>query len=136
MLLPHRITATVLTTYATAGAANRAERQLREILGGRGARWELTTLADRPPLTDHRASQALLKQMKQVAAKWKIPLAAESSVWPSVAGLAPAKTAVLCGIGPVATNLYTPEESVQRISLIQRTLLLAEFLLAQDEEAQ
>ncbi|MHC4447216.1 MAG: ATP-grasp domain-containing protein [Planctomycetota bacterium] len=135
MLLPHRITATVLTTYATAGAADHAESRLRDILRGRGARWELTTLADRPPLMDRRATQTLLRQMKQVAAKWEIPLAAESSVWPSVAGLAPAQTAVLCGLGPVATSLYTPEESVQRISLIQRTLLLAEFLLAQDEES-
>jgi len=28
----------------------------------------------------------------------------------------------------VARDLYTPQESVQRISLIQRTLLLAQFL--------
>ena len=30
--------------------------------------------------------------------------------------------------GPVARDLGTPNESVQRIGLIQRTLLLAEFL--------
>jgi hypothetical protein len=34
----------------------------------------------------------------------------------------------VCGVGPVARALYTPDESVDRISLMQRTLLLAEFL--------
>jgi hypothetical protein len=32
-------------------------------------------------------------------------------------------------MGPVATNLYTPREAIRRISLVRRTLLLAQFLL-------
>jgi hypothetical protein len=31
-------------------------------------------------------------------------------------------------MGPVARDLYTPQEAVQRISMVQHTLLLAEFL--------
>jgi hypothetical protein len=31
----------------------------------------------------------------------------------------------------VARKLYTPEESVDRISLLQRTLLIAEFLASE-----
>jgi D-alanine-D-alanine ligase len=53
----------------------------------------------------------------------------QSSVLPSVAGLVPEKVPVICGFGPVAKNRYTPQEAVSRISLIQRTLLLSEFLV-------
>ena len=52
----------------------------------------------------------------------------EGSAWPSVGGLVPARTACLCGMGPVARDLRTPNEAVWRLSLMQRTLLLAEFL--------
>jgi hypothetical protein len=41
----------------------------------------------------------------------------------------PAKAGVICGTGPVAQDLYTPQESINRISLMQRTLLLAQFLV-------
>ncbi len=37
---------------------------------------------------------------------------------------------VLCGLGPVARDLRTPQESLLRISLVQRTLLLTQFLVA------
>jgi hypothetical protein len=70
----------------------------------------------------------LAKSLADVAGQWDIPLKRESSVWPSVAGLVPAAKGVVCGVGPVARDLYTPAESVDRISLVQRTLLLAEFL--------
>lgn len=63
-----------------------------------------------------------------MASKWDISLGRQSSAWPSVAGLVPKDTACLCGIGPVARDLRTPQEAVQRISLVQRTLLLAGFL--------
>ena len=70
----------------------------------------------------------LLKSLSDVARQWDIPLKQESSLLPSVAGLVPGKVPVVCGIGPVAKNLYTPQEAVKRISLMQRTLLIAEFL--------
>lgn len=135
MLLPHRLSASVLMTYVEARVADEAEEHLRDILGKRGMKWELTLLADRPPMKERRTNKALFNALKQVATAWEIPLSGESSVWPSVAGLAPAKTAVLCGAGPVAMNLYTPDECVERISLIQRTLLLTQFLLAEGKGA-
>jgi hypothetical protein len=69
--------------------------------------------------------------LANAARRWEIPLERETSVSPSVAGLVPATTPCLCGVGPVGRDLGTPHESVQRISLIQRTLLLAQFLLEQ-----
>ena len=67
-------------------------------------------------------------QLRGIAAEWDIPIDRESSLLPSVAGLAPEGTAVVCGIGPSAVNPFTAQEAVQRMSLVQRTLLLAAYL--------
>ncbi len=69
-----------------------------------------------------------------LAQRWEIPLETESSIWPSVAGLALDPAGVVCGLAPVARDLYTPHEAVQRISLVQRALLLAQFILTADNE--
>jgi D-alanine-D-alanine ligase len=132
LLIPHRVTATILVTYTDAGAADRVERSIREALGRRGPRWEMELVSDRPPMPDRKRNKALADDIVLAARRWEIPLATESSVWPSVAGLAPPTTATACGIGPVARDLYTPQEAVQRISLMERTLLLAQ-LLARDD---
>ena len=128
MHAPHRASATILVTYPDAQAADQVEAQMRGLLEKKGPRWELNLISDRPPMKERRATVQLAKKLIQVAQDWEIPLRRESSVWPSVAGLVPAKTACLCGIGPVARDVETPNEAVQRISLVQRTLLLAEFL--------
>jgi hypothetical protein len=101
---------------------------MRALLAKKGPRWELNCISDRPPMKERRATIQLAQKLAQVAGEWEIPLRRESSVWPSVAGLVPAKTACVCGIGPVARDVGTPHEAVQRISLVQRTLLLAQFL--------
>jgi len=102
---------------------------MREILGKEGYSWTLEKVSERPPMKEKKKNQNLFKALFEVAQKWEIPLDKRSSLWPSGAGLVPDKTGVLCGIGPVAQELYTPQESIKRISLLQRTLLLAQFLL-------
>jgi D-alanine-D-alanine ligase len=133
LLLPHHVTATLLVTYPDERVAEEIEENIREILRGNGVAWKLETLSVRPPMKERRATTRLAKALENIAAKWEIPLKRESSVWPSVAGLVPASAGVICGVGPVARNVYTPEESVDRISLMQRTLLLAEFLYERQE---
>ncbi len=132
MLLPHRVTATLIVTYADQARAADLESSIRDRLGQKGPRWRLDVISDRPPLTDRRESRALVAALTQVAQRWDIDLKSDSSVWPSVAGLAPASVGVVCGFGPVTRDLQTPHEAVQRLSLIQRTLLLGEFLLEAD----
>ena len=34
----------------------------------------------------------------------------------------------LCGLGPVGADLFTPREGVLCLSMVQRTLLLSEYL--------
>jgi len=134
MLLPHRASAQLLVTYPERSLAEELEKKMRSMLRKEGIRWDLEQISDRPPMKERRGGQRLLRAMKNVGDQWEIPVKRESSVWPSVAGLVPARTACLCGVGPVARDLGTSQEAVQRISLIQRTLLLAEFLLSLEEK--
>lgn len=130
MLMPHEVHATIALTYLDRRRADGVEREMRSILEHTGApRWTLELVSDRPPMRENRRDAALAKALQDVAKAWEIPLEAKTSVWPSAGGLAPATTATVCGLGPVARDLYTPREAVQRISLMQRTLLLAEFLV-------
>ncbi len=128
MLLPHLLTATILVSYPEEKIGEMLEQQIREILKHKGLRVQLELISARPPMKERRANARLLKALEDVASDWEIPLRRESSVWPSVAGLIPSSTGALCGVGPVARNIYTPDEAVDRISLLQRTLLVAEFL--------
>ena len=128
MRTPHRVTATVLVTYPDQQVADQLEERMRSLLGKKRPRWELDQISDRPPMKERRSTLRLAKKLAEVAEHWDISFKRESSVWPSVAGLVPARTACLCGIGPAARDVDTPHEAVQRISLVQRTLLLAEFL--------
>lgn len=128
MLLPHRATVTMLMTYPDEKLADAVEEKMRALAGKRGPKWELECISDRPPMKERRSGLSLAKAFENLAEEFEIPIRRESSVWPSVAGLVPAKTACICGLGPVARDLGTPQEAVQRISLIQRTLLLSQFL--------
>jgi D-alanine-D-alanine ligase len=134
MLLPHRVTCQLLVTYPRADVADEIEARMREHLEPRGPKWELELMSNRPPMGERRASVGLARALEKVAQRWEIPFKRESSVWPSVAGLVGGKTACVCGLGPVARDLGTPHEAVQRISLVQRTLLLADYLGGEREE--
>jgi D-alanine-D-alanine ligase len=136
MLLPHRLEASLLITYSDPQDAVDAEAQVRDILGSGGPRWKLDQVSDRPPLQKRRSNRQLAARLGDVAKHWDLEWKVDSSVWPSVAGLAPESTAVLCGFGPVTRDLQTPNEAVQRLSLVQRTLLLGEFLLEEQGDAR
>ena len=128
MLVPHRIRASILVSYLESKVANEAEENIRRILAGRKFKLSLEMISDRPPMKQRKINQSLAKSISSVAEEWEIPSPQDSSVWPSVAGLIPGRIPVVCGMGPAARDLHTPQEAVNRTSLIQRTLLLAQFL--------
>jgi hypothetical protein len=128
MHLPHRVEVTIVTTFPNEKAATALEREMREIMGRGELRWQLDLVSDRPAMPERRGNTRLWKAFSEVAEAWNIPLEKEGSAWPSLAGLVPASAACLCGVGPVARDLRTPNEAVRRLSLMQRTLLLAEYL--------
>ena len=131
MRAPHRVTTTMIVTFPDDAVADAIEERIRGVLGKRGLKWRLDLVSHRPAMRERRGGLRLARSLEAVAERWEIPLKHSSSAWPSVAGLAPAKAGTLCGVGPVATDLRTPDEAVQRISFIQRTLLLAQYLAEQ-----
>jgi D-alanine-D-alanine ligase len=130
-LLPHRVTATVLVSYLDVTKVDEVAQSIRNILFTEGCGWNLELISDRPPMRKRRVNDRLIRSLKDVAQEWEIPFASESSLYPSAAGLISGSTSVICGVGPVTRDIDTPQESVQRISLLQRTLLLAQFLAKQ-----
>jgi D-alanine-D-alanine ligase len=130
-LLPHRTASTILVSYLDAKAADTVEAQMREIITTKEFHCSLELIADRPAMQKNKRTDSLYKQLKEVANQWDIPLNREASLYPSVAGLVPSSRAVICGLGPVARDVDTPQEAVLRLSLMQRTLLLAQYLSGQ-----
>jgi len=126
--LPHRMTATLVLSYLDPKLADAVEEKISGILNRKDIRCVFEQISERPPLKQRRGNIQLAGALERVAKKWEFPLGVESSVLPSAAGLVPARVPVVCGLGPVSKDRYSPQEAVSRISLIQRTLLLAEYL--------
>jgi D-alanine-D-alanine ligase len=127
-LLPHQVTAAIAMSHRETEAADAAETRLRALLESGRRQATVRRVADRPPLRERRGTTRLAKSLCAVAKEWDVPLGTGTSSWPSVAGLVPAKVPVLCGVAPTAHDLHTPHESIDRTSLLQRTLILTQFL--------
>ena len=130
-LLPHRATGVVKLSYTDATVADRVLTRIREVLGKKGPSWSLELLSDRPPMTDRPGNQELARELIAIADSWDISLAHDTSTQSSVAGLIPEGIRVVSGMAPQARDLHTPQEAVQRISVVQHALILAEFLGSQ-----
>jgi hypothetical protein len=131
LMVPHRAVTTLGLSYPSAAAANATEKAIREILqadNAKGLKWELATITDLPPMLERRPNKELASALRAIAGQWEIELGTEASVWPSVAGLVPKGVSVVCGVGPTAAGLNTPQERVSRLSMLQRTLILTQFL--------
>ena len=128
MFMPHRVEVSLMMSYLSVAHADETETAMRKVLGRGGPKWSLNRLTDRPPMPDRPANHRLAEALEAAAAKWDIGVERESSAWPSVAGLVGDGTAVVCGVSPAMKDGGTPEEAVQRISLVERTLLLTEYL--------
>lgn len=129
MLVPHRVDATVTASFPNAEAGLRLEQRMREVLeSGDAVRYSFAPLSDRPPMRPRPEITALAASIQAVANGWELPFGHEASVLPSAAGLVPEHKPVLCGLGPIGRDLYTSQEAVRRVSIIQRTLLLSAFL--------
>ena len=128
MLAPHRVSATVMVTYFNLEDAERVEHRIKEILGKGRRKWKLTLISDRPPMKERAAGLRLTRNLEEVCRGLELPVGHHSSAWPSVAGLVPARIGCVCGLGPVCRDRGTATEAVQRVSLVQRSLLLAAYL--------
>jgi D-alanine-D-alanine ligase len=125
---PHRAVALISISYLDPDKALALEAKIRDLFIPNGLGASLNLVSDRPPLWPNSDGQNLVRTLAAAAGGWDVTLKAMSSRWPTVAGLAPAGVAALSSLGPVTRDLCTAREAVQRISLVQRTLLLARFL--------
>jgi len=130
MLVPHRVDATVVVSYPDVDSGTKLESRIREVLRRDEATWSFAPLSDRPPMAERAGNLELAERVRAVAQMWHLPFGHEGSVLPSVAGLVPEHVPVLCGMGPVGADLFTEREGVSRVSVVQRTLLLAATLNA------
>jgi D-alanine-D-alanine ligase len=129
MLMPHRVTTKLLVSYYDSEGLGRTKDAMTNILASKGLKIKLQEISNRPPLKERPLIKSLARSVGAVAKRWDIPLEFSSSMWASVAGLVPESVPVICGLGPITEYLYTPQERIQRISLVQRTLLLTQYLL-------
>jgi D-alanine-D-alanine ligase len=134
--LPHTATATLQVSYPTTAALEKLESRIHEVVPTSGRRWHLAQVADRPPMPQRKTNIALAEDLHRVASEWDIKVTPDTSALPSPAGLVPPEVQVVCGLGPSAQDLNTPQERISRISLVQRTLLLAQFLISDSGKAE
>jgi D-alanine-D-alanine ligase len=126
--LPHRVQATFLLSYIRPMIADQVEQKIREILGKKGPKWQMDLVSDLPAMPERKENLLFFEEVMKTAQKFDIGLSRVTSATPSVAGFVPEGIPVICGLGPEIDNPYTPHEAIQRISLFQRTVLLAELL--------
>lgn len=136
MLLPHRVRITFLSSFSTIKKGDKLESELKNILGKGRIKWSLECVSNRPPMKTKKTGNTLINSLQKIANQWDIPFELESSVLPSVGGLVKQGKPVLCGMGPCARDLYTSRESIERVSLIQRALLLSQYLAKNLKEKQ
>jgi D-alanine-D-alanine ligase len=135
MLLPHRIQVTLISSFAKIKSCDELEEQMEQILGSKNnIKWSLDCVSNRPPMKVKKKGNLQVEALKNIAEQWDIPFETVSSLWPSVGGLVKRGTPVVCGMGPCTKDLYTSRECIERGSLIQRTLLLSQYLISKMKE--
>ena len=117
-----------MISYYKSEVANKAEDDIRTILGKKGPKWRLNLISDRAEMPMRRENRAYFNEILEIADELEIPISHSTSAIPSVAGLVPKGVGVICGLGPMVDAPHTPHEAVQRVSLFQRTILLSEIL--------
>jgi D-alanine-D-alanine ligase len=132
--LPHRVTAEVLVSYGSQRALDSVAERLDAALREKGVSLSFEVASDRPPMVERAANTRLAARFAAEGERWEIAVGSDTSSLPSAAGLVPEGVPVLCGVGPVALDLSTPQERVQRISLIQRALVLSQLLVRSGDE--
>ncbi len=134
-LQPFRVDLSLICSYKRSSAADRVSSEVQRLFDGSkdGVRVFLESAVDRPEFSVGAGGRALLAALSQAAERWQIELKSSSALLPSVAGFVPDSVPVVCGLGPAAFESFTATESVSRLSLVQRTLVLSEYLLSLSE---
>ena len=132
MLAPHKVSANVVISYLDSGRISSVEKNLRQVFQTKtmGIKTYFEKLEDRPPMVKRDNNRVFIESLGRIAVKWGVPFSSESTILPSAAGFVHHDTPVVCGMAPSSKSLYTPNESVNRNELVQKTLLISQFVMA------
>ena len=133
-LLPHRVQVTLISSFSKVKSGDELEEKMKQILGKGDIKWSLECVSNMPPMKVKKRGNMQIEALKNIAGQWDIPFETVSSLWPSVGGLVKQGDPVICGMGPCTKDLYTLRECIERVSLIQRTLLLSQYLISKIKE--
>lgn len=129
MLMPHRVRATVGMAYLDPHTADTADLELRELAKPDSKRLQVRIEVIENRLAFRRSvGNPVVTRLGSISEEWKLPFGTDSSLVTSAAGLVPDEVPVVCGLAPPSRDISTPDETVHRGELLQRTLLLALFL--------
>lgn len=127
-LYPHKVTATLLLRYRGRNRVHSTEEKIRSLLEKAPNPAEIRLISERPPLPSRMGNDRLARTIVRLAEQLDLELAAAELPSPSVAGLIPAKAACVSGLGAYGRDFGNANESVNRLSLTQRALLLVRVL--------
>lgn len=114
--------------------ADKAEKTLFQLFESEDEHIQVNfqKLEERPPLNSSEDTALMVESFKAVSQHWRLPFSTESSLVPTAAGEVPLGIPVLSGMAPAGKDVYTPNESVHRGELLQRTMLLTQWLLQEE----
>ncbi len=132
MMRPHQMEAILYLSYLDQAKANEMEDEIKKAFKttSRSFHCTIAKLEERPPMMKRGSQKALVDKMEELAKEWNLPFDTDSSLIPTAAGDIPGQIPVVCGLSPSSKGLYTPLECINRRELVEKTLLLCQYLIA------
>lgn len=125
---PHRLEADLMVRYRDDTARRAWTSAAEELLSDVDVVAHIGERGHYPPVRPGAATRRLVGELRALAEEWDVPLPSESADSPTLAGLAPERTAAVGGLGPVARGVHRPDEAVDRTAFMQRLILITQHL--------
>ncbi len=131
MMRSHRISASIFLTYIDSQVADKIESEIKRIFRStsKNIKSYISNIEVRPPMIKNNVQNDLIMRLKNISDELELPFGVDSKSIPSAGGDVAQGIPVVCGMSPSGRNLYSVNESINRLELLQKTVLLAEYLL-------
>lgn len=131
MMQTHKIEFKICITYLDPKSALDVENEIMRQFKSRSKsiRSYIGTLEERPPMLKSPHQSDMILKLRAISEAHQLPFGVDSRLTPSAGGDIAPNVPVLCGMSPSAENLYTNTESINRLELLQKTVLLSMYLL-------
>lgn len=131
MMLTHQVSITIHLTYVDSASADIMEEIIKNTFKStsKSITAHVGTLEVRPPMHKTSEQHRLITKLKNISEELQIPFGVDSKLVPSAGGDIAEGVPVICGMSPSANNLYSSNESINRLEFLQKILLLTNFIL-------